>query len=74
MNPEPCPGVGLGWVSSHLKNPKTRFFGWCTGGCWVTQAHYGQLNGILTFIGGMGPFPLHGLPYIPVHAVWTSSV
>ncbi len=40
----------------------------------VTQAHYGQLNGILTFIGGIGPFPLHGLPYIPVHAVWTSSV
>jgi len=30
--------LGLGWVSSHPKNPKTRFFEWCTGGCWVTQA------------------------------------
>ncbi len=29
----------LGWtVSSHPWNPRTGFFGWCTGGCWVTQA------------------------------------
>ncbi len=36
MNPEPC--AGLGWVSSHFKNPKMKFFGQCTSGCWVTQA------------------------------------
>jgi len=30
--------LSWGWVSSHPKNPKTGFFGWCTGECWVTQA------------------------------------
>jgi hypothetical protein len=37
-NPKPWLGVGSGWVSSHPKYPKTGFFGWCTSGCWVTQA------------------------------------
>ncbi len=35
MNPEPCPGVGLGWVSSHPENLQNRIF---SGGCWVAQA------------------------------------
>jgi DNA mismatch repair ATPase MutL len=38
MNLEPCSGVELGFIPSK-KNPKTRFFGSCTNGCWVTQAH-----------------------------------
>jgi len=32
--------LGLGWVSSHPKNPKTRIFGWCNGGCYVIQEFF----------------------------------
>jgi hypothetical protein len=41
------PILGLGCLSSHPKNPKIGFFGWCIGGCWVVQAHnlkMGQQN------------------------------
>jgi hypothetical protein len=30
----------LGTVSSHPWNPRTGFFGWCTGGCWATHAEW----------------------------------
>jgi len=36
------PVLGLGWVSSYRKKKtaKPDFFGWCSGGCWVAQAHH----------------------------------
>jgi len=37
MNPGPCPGVGFGFHPIQ-KIPKRDFFGWCSGGCWVTEA------------------------------------
>jgi len=36
--------LGLGWVSSHPKNPKMGFFGWCTNECSVTQASPFELS------------------------------
>jgi hypothetical protein len=44
------PVLGLGWVSSYPKKiPKPDFFGWCTGGCWVTEAHQ-EHTGLQTLI------------------------
>jgi len=33
------------WVSPGPWNPRTGFFGWCTGGCWVTQATFRWAKG-----------------------------
>jgi hypothetical protein len=66
MNPKPSPGVGF--------HPKGYILDGALVGAESLKLIMGHLNGILKFIGGMGPFPLHGLPYTPVHAVWTSSV
>ncbi len=34
------------WVSPGPWNPRTGFFGWCTGGCWVTQAAFRWEKGV----------------------------